>query len=732
MTWSLGRALARRITFAALAALLGSLALPPSALAAPASSPSPTGEAAPTASKARIIDLGPLNTNMGYVTAINNKSEVAAAVWGPTDGPAGVGGRAVLFSGGSVVDIHASLGAGVPNSHATDVNDDGTVVGTIDGNASFLFKDGKATRIEPALAKAVNNKGQVVGSNWIRDSDGSVLRLSAFKDQVVEATSLNERGQVVGGADMNPDKNDKMYRAFRTRPGQPIDVTRDRLEYKDSTVAFDINDRGQVAGYGTEENGGYVPLIWDENGRVQPIDTPHGGMVNAINNAGTGVGRMYDKQGWLRAGLFENGVGIYLHTLVPEAGWNLKWAIDINDLGQIAGIGVPPGETLDHAFLLDLGDADPVIHSLTFATQIYPSEEWVEVPEQETIDGNRVRVSISIFNPGDRPASTRLRLVEEVSGKTLPGGEIDEILAPRETITEEVIWDTAGFAWHKGEVHSTRKVTATLVAGTFVHSKRTESYEVRPKPVALVHGYMSDAQKAWGTYPALMKRVSPLLEGYAVGDGRIPGELHTGNTSNPFQRTGTLRDNAVQEAVYIEALRRGTGAFHVDVVAHSMGGLITRQYIQTEMPDSPDGKPVVSRMIQLGTPQQGVALRGQALGPGVVQPSHPRYAGHAAAERAVRGRGLQQQGHRPQGRHGLQPRGRGPTRALLPPLAGRRGRRPGRPGIERPVHLHRHPLHPDRSHGHDGIVGGLPRLRRPAALVDAGEHRQSGWCGVAA
>ncbi|MGW2150356.1 PKD domain-containing protein [Nonomuraea bangladeshensis] len=587
------------MTFTAIIALLGPLALPPSAVAAPAASPSPTGGAAPTASKARIIDLGPLNSNMGVVTAMNNKGEVAAAPWEPTNG----GGRAALYSAGSVVDVHASLGADVRSSVAMDVNDDGTVVGTFDGRPSFLFKDGKATRIEPGLARAINNKGQVVGPDWIRDPDGSVLRLSAYKDQRVDASSLNERGQVAGGMDTNTDKYDKRYRAFRTRPGEPIDVKRDRLEYKDSTVAFDINDRGQVAGYGTDENGGYVPLIWDENGRAQPMDTPFGGMVDAINNTGIGVGRMYDKQGWLHAGLFENNVGIYLHTLVP--GWTLKRATDINDLGQITGVGIPPGDSLDHAFLLDLGDADPVIHSLTFATQIYPSVEWVEVPEAETIDGNRVRVSVSIFNPGDRPVSTRLRLVEEVSGKVLPGGEIDEILDPRESVTEEVIWDTAGFAWHKGEVESRRKVTATLVAGGFVHSRLTESYEVRPKPVALVHGYMSDAQKAWGTYPALMKRVSPLLEGYAVGDGRIPGELHTGNASNPFERTRTLRDNAVQEAVYIEALRRGTGAFHVDVVAHSMGGLITRQYIQTEMPDSPDGKPVVSRMIQLGTPNRG-------------------------------------------------------------------------------------------------------------------------------
>jgi hypothetical protein len=47
-------------------------------------------------------------------------------------------------------------------------------------------------------------------------------------------------------------------------------------------------------------------------------------------------------------------------------------------------------------------------------------------------------------------------------------------------------------------------------------------------------------------------------------------------------------------------------AWHVDIVAHSMGGLISRFYIHSFMPtDSPDGKPYISHLVMLGTPNMG-------------------------------------------------------------------------------------------------------------------------------
>jgi hypothetical protein len=46
-------------------------------------------------------------------------------------------------------------------------------------------------------------------------------------------------------------------------------------------------------------------------------------------------------------------------------------------------------------------------------------------------------------------------------------------------------------------------------------------------------------------------------------------------------------------------------AWHIDIVAHSMGGLISRRYIHATMPSYPDGKPQVAHLVMLGTPNMG-------------------------------------------------------------------------------------------------------------------------------
>src|SRR5690606_37404506 len=51
--------------------------------------------------------------------------------------------------------------------------------------------------------------------------------------------------------------------------------------------------------------------------------------------------------------------------------------------------------------------------------------------------------------------------------------------------------------------------------------------------------------------------------------------------------------------------QKDRNAWHVDIVAHSMGGLISRRYIHATMPIAPDGKPRVTHLVMLGTPNAG-------------------------------------------------------------------------------------------------------------------------------
>jgi hypothetical protein len=61
---------------------------------------------------------------------------------------------------------------------------------------------------------------------------------------------------------------------------------------------------------------------------------------------------------------------------------------------------------------------------------------------------------------------------------------------------------------------------------------------------------------------------------------------------------------------YVRYARQDRNAWHVDVVAHSMGGLISRYFIHNIMDNDgvgrpEDGRPAVAHLVMLGTPNQG-------------------------------------------------------------------------------------------------------------------------------
>lgn len=636
MHWLFSRASSRRIAarwlgISLVTAVAGSLVLPTSAIAASAPEPPPNNEAASAAGEVKLIDLGSLNgrddgvySSLGYkvnARGINNMSQVVGTA---TVSHLNDHQRAVLFSGGSVRQLHDSLeglgDGGIVHSHAWGINDDGTVVGTFsdmgpDDEKTFVLKDGKATLIEQRFGRAINNKGQIGGGGWVRDPDGSVLQLRAFKNQNMGVSALNNSGSVAGNADMDPDRSVFEIRAFRTKPGQPLDLAKDILQYAGETKAADINDKGQVAGHGKNINGGIVPIIWDASGVAVEQDTPLGGEAYAINNAGIAVGLMRTSSGPTRAAMYAGGAGIDLNTLVP-AGTNLRLtrALGINDLGQITGVATNTTTGVGHAFLLDLGLAKPVINSVTLATKRYPSEEWGEAGA--VTDGDPARITVSVTNPGSMPVSAQIKLYqapnpgEAVDYTPLPKVEPIEVeLEPNQTVNVRANWDTAGVAWERGEANLVRYVKARLYMGG-VRQGFAESAKIttRPKPVVLVHGWKSNAEIAWGYTHAILDSLHPYIGSFAVGDGEFGpdgGTLDTGDLSDSSKQTNTLAENAKELAKYLENVRTRTGASHVDVIAHSMGGLITRQYIQTEMPSSPDHKPVVNRMLQMGTPNRG-------------------------------------------------------------------------------------------------------------------------------
>lgn len=82
--------------------------------------------------------------------------------------------------------------------------------------------------------------------------------------------------------------------------------------------------------------------------------------------------------------------------------------------------------------------------------------------------------------------------------------------------------------------------------------------------------------------------------------------MNTGGSFMSTDPTSSIGENARELEKYIDYAQKDRNAWHVDLVAHSMGGLISRYYIsQIVPPGGHDGRPPVSKLIMLGTPNLG-------------------------------------------------------------------------------------------------------------------------------
>ena len=128
----------------------------------------------------------------------------------------------------------------------------------------------------------------------------------------------------------------------------------------------------------------------------------------------------------------------------------------------------------------------------------------------------------------------------------------------------------------------------------------TTKLRVSPRPVVLVHGLASSAA-TWASYTKPDGYLASIgLRGFAVGDGQSEGVMLTGDVSQPLKPTNTIAQNAEALGRYIAGVKRATGAQMVDIVAHSMGGLISRYYLDRLMADRD-----VAQLVMLGSPHGG-------------------------------------------------------------------------------------------------------------------------------
>ena len=247
------------------------------------------------------------------------------------------------------------------------------------------------------------------------------------------------------------------------------------------------------------------------------------------------------------------------------------------------------------------------------------------------MDGNRVQLEVKL----DAAVRAETKIVFTIRDVTKPIADCT-IQAGADSC-ETVPFQALGWYWDSDGVARPQRTINASVNG--IQTDGSLTVTVIPRPVVMVHGFNAD-YKAWTTYLGLQGYLAELgLQGFAVGDGQLPGVMETGSLSDPFKRTNSIAQNAVILGEYIDHVQEATGAEKVDLLVHSMGGMISRYYIDRVM--TTDN---VAQLIILGTPMAGSSCSILPASLGMMLPAtleiQPSYMVNIFNQQIVRRKGV--------------------------------------------------------------------------------------------
>ena len=209
-------------------------------------------------------------------------------------------------------------------------------------------------------------------------------------------------------------------------------------------------------------------------------------------------------------------------------------------------------------------------------------------------DGNTIQLGVKL------PAKVTSSSKAEFFIDGFPSPVASCSLATSEDSCTSDAFPALGWFWSADGTPQPRRGIHVRVNGQEIPG--TQTVNLRPHPVVMVHGFLSN----WETWKAYLGPDGYLasmgLQGFAVGDGQVPGVLNTGSPSNPAGKTNSIAQNAEILGQYIDAVQKKTGAEKVDLLVHSMGGMIARYYLDRVMKTDS-----VAQVIFLGTPMAGSA-----------------------------------------------------------------------------------------------------------------------------
>ncbi len=258
------------------------------------------------------------------------------------------------------------------------------------------------------------------------------------------------------------------------------------------------------------------------------------------------------------------------------------------------------------------------ITDLQFEDMKFPNwNDWHAISEQKgTIDGNLVKIKAKVLNESGETKYADVRFKETFKGDKWDGARPDaalkdEVVSVRVDAnseqTVEMVWDSSGYAWFDdGRPRLLQRIKAELEENNKKIDEMTKNLKVAPKPLVLVHGLWSN-WRAWESWQNILTTSHSYdWKAYPVGEKPEKGLMNTGGSFLSTQPTNSIGENAGELEKYINFAQQDRNAWHVDIVAHSMGGLISRYYIAQKMAaNAPDGQPTVSHLVMLGTPNMG-------------------------------------------------------------------------------------------------------------------------------
>jgi pimeloyl-ACP methyl ester carboxylesterase len=215
-------------------------------------------------------------------------------------------------------------------------------------------------------------------------------------------------------------------------------------------------------------------------------------------------------------------------------------------------------------------------------------------------DGDAVKLKVTLDRPTDLAHVAKFKFADDERKESRINACI---IAAGAQSCETKVAPALGWYWGKdGKGVPDREIRVESGDPSMVNFSGTAKLRVSARPVVLVHGLASKAA-TWAEYTKPGGYLAAVgLRGFAVGDGQAGGEMFMGDPTQPLKQTKTIAQNAEELARYVAGVKRATGAQSVDLVAHGMGGLVSRYYIDRLMGDRD-----VAQLIMLGSPHGGTS-----------------------------------------------------------------------------------------------------------------------------